>query len=248
MKALILGDSDSDGSRTGGVNWPDMVVADLSASGMELEFGSVRFSAIPTNSPTYAERKVRELAPDIVIVPISAWVFTIQFVEYRVERLLGKRAARLYKRWETRFEHATRKGAAQPAGMNKAGRSLIRGIIGTESQTSAAQLAANYHELFRVLARFENTQIVAMMYPGINRATLPGKVARIRADFVARVKKSADSFWISWVSGEDMFPFSIDMKAFALDEVHFNEAGHRRIADAMLKAIQPLATAETARS
>lgn len=244
MKGLILGDSDTDGSRTGGVHWPDMVITDLAAAGVGLTLDSVRFSAVPTNSPAYAERKMRELAPDIVIVPVSAWVFAVLFVEFRVQRLFGKRAAHLYKRWETRFERATRRGAPEPAGANKVGRSLARRIIGADPQVSPAQLADNYHELFRILARFEDTQVVAMMYPGINRATLPARVARARADFVARVKKSADSFWFGWVSGEDMFPLSVDMKAFALDEVHFNEAGHRRIADAMVAAIRPLATGE----
>lgn len=244
MLILILGDSDTEGAVTGGVNWPSMVVDALRSGGVEnIELTSRRFTAVPANAAAYAERRVGELKPDIVIVPVSAWGFTSEFVEYRVQRLLGKRAARWYKRWENRFDRATRDRRAAPAGANRAGRGLVRRVIGTAPQIHADELANHYREVFRALARFEDTQVIAMMYPGLTGATLTPKVRQVRAAYAEAMRRAAESHRFAWVGPDAIFPREIPIRDFAVDDLHFNEQGHRHIADAMLRALGPMAGA-----
>ncbi|MEO8541396.1 MAG: SGNH/GDSL hydrolase family protein [bacterium] len=245
MRILVLGDSDSAGDHTGGSNWPDFVRDGLHATGIpDVTFDSVRFTAVPANAPAYATRKVSELAPDVVILPVSAWPFTHKLVEYRVQRLFGKRAARWYQRWEHRFDNATRKPGSSPSGVNQAARSALRRLIGTSSQMGANELADHYREVFRALARFEDTQVVAMMYPGVTRASLSPRVAAMRVRFANEMRAAAEVHRFGWVDGASVFPAGVDIRTFALDDLHFNEAGHRLIANAMLRALEsPLRTA-----
>ena len=242
MLILILGDSDTEGSVTGGANWPSMVVDSLHSAGVgDIELSSRRFTAVPPNAAAYAERRVSELNPDIVILPVSAWGFTSEFVEYRVQKLLGRRAARWYKRLENRFDRATRDRRAAPAGANKAGRSLVRRVIGTAPQISAGELAEHYREVFRALARFEDTQVIAMMYPGLTVANLTPRVRRARASYAAAMREAAESHRFAWLAADQIFPRDDGIRQFALDDLHFNEAGHRLIAEEMLKILRPIA-------
>lgn len=239
---LVLGDSDTEGAVTGGANWPSMVVDALRSAGVQnVELSSRRFTAVPPNADAYAGRRVSELKPDIVVLPVSAWGFTSQFVEYRVQRLLGKRAARWYKRLENRFDRATRERRASPAGANKVARGLLRRIIGTAPQISAGELAEHYREVFRALARFEDTQVIAMMYPGLTLSTLPPKVRNARTAYAAAMRKAAESHRFAWLAADRIFPNGADIRQYALDDLHFNEAGHRLIADEMLKILRPMA-------
>lgn len=238
---LVFGDSDSEGAMTGGVAWPAMLVDRVSAAGLpEVTLEAVRFTAAPANAAAYVQRRLEQYGPDVVILPVGAWGFTSEFVEYRVRRLLGARAARWYKRWENRFDHATRKRGAEPAGANRAGRGILRRLVGTAPQVTAEELAKHYEDVFRILARFEDTWVLAMMYPGITRDALPPKVLAVRGRFCARMRRAAESHRFSWLDPEDIFPADVPIRGFAADDLHFNAEGHRRIAEAMAAKLRPL--------
>lgn len=241
MLIFILGDSDTEGVMTGGVNWPAMLVERLIADGVpEVGLESVRFTAVPANAAAYAQRRIEQYAPDVVIIPVSTWGFTSEFVEYRVQRLFGRRIARWYKRWENRFDRATRQRGSEPAGANRAGRGFVRRLIGTAPQITAADLAVHYEDVFRTLARFEDTRVVAMMYPGINRDSLAPRIRSMRDSYQSRMKAAAERHRFSWVDPADIFPADAPIRTFAEDDLHFNAEGHRLIAEAMFARVRPL--------
>lgn len=246
MDILVLGDSDSAGAFNGGVSWPALVEAACNLAGHgPLSIRSIPFSAVPASSAAYAARNVSELRPDLVIVPVGAFGFTFGFVELRVQRLFGDRAARWYKRLEARLDARTRGAATSPRGLNRLGRSLSRRLIGTEPLTTRAQLTANFGDLFRALARIEDVDVIAFSYPGIGDNAHTRDAPRLRALFFADVKAAVESHHYSWVSLSNLFDAYPDWHAYALDELHFNETGHRRIAEVLLTAVTARMTLAT---
>lgn len=242
MEILLLGDSDTAGMRIAGTSWPELLKADLESDGSRVvTIRTVMFTPVPASAAAYAERRARERNVDVIILPVSAWGFTLRFVEYRVQRLLGRRLARWYKRVEWRFDRAT-SARGRPLGrMNRAGRRLARTLIGARAQISREQLAEHYREIFNSLARIEDTQVVAMMYPALLARALSPKTKAHRAAFQEEMRTAALSHHFAWLDSERIFPAGRDIDEFALDELHFTDEGHRLIATAMLQAIKPLA-------
>lgn len=238
---LVLGDSDSAGVMSGGVPWPAVLLDRLKSDEIEgVSLESVGFSAVPGNAAAFAQRRLEQYKPDLVILPVGAWGFTSGLVVYRVRRLFGDRVARWYKRLEDRFDHATRKQGTPPAGANRAGREIVRRLIGTAPQITAEELAEHYEEVFRMLARFEDTRVLAMMYPGITRDALPPKVLAVRGRFCARMRQAAERHRFGWLDPDDIFPPGVPVRSFAADDLHFNAEGHRLIAEAMFAKVRPL--------
>lgn len=229
MDVLVLGDSDSGGTFNAGQSWPKLVEASL-PGGEPASVRSIAFSAVPAGAPAFAERKVLELKPDVVIVLVGAFGFTFGFVELRIQRIFGKRAASWSKRLESRFDAQTRRPGHKLYRLNKLGRRLARTVIGTEPLTTREQLTANFREVFRTLARLENTEVIAVTYPGIGQHAHRPRAEAERRRFFADLKAAAESHHYTWVSTEGLFIDLPDWHAYALDELHFNAFGHERMA------------------
>lgn len=237
MKVLVLGDSDSAGTFNGGITWTKLVEASLS-DGEPVSVRSVAFSAVPAGAAAFAERKVRELSPDVVILLVGGFGFTFGFVELRIQRLFGKRAAAWSKRVESGFDARTRRPAEAPNRLNKFGRGLVRRVIGTEPLTTREQLTTNFREVFQALARLEDTDVIALTYPGIGHHAHRRHARVERRRFFADLKRSAETHHFVWVSTEGMFDDLPDWHSYAVDELHFNQLGHERIAELALDALR----------
>lgn len=240
VEVLVLGDSDSSGAFNKGVSWLQLIEGSL-PGGEPSTVRSIGFSPIPAGAAAFAERKVRELHPDVVIVMVGAYGFTFGFVELRVQRLLGQRAARLSKRLESSFDARTRKPGGPPSRLNKLGRRFARTVIGTECLSTRQQLTENFKEIFRTLARLENTAVIALTYPGIGDHAHKGKVSALRRGFFADLKVAAETHHITWVSLENLFDDLPDWRAYAVDELHFNQFGHERVAEKVRPALATVA-------
>lgn len=236
MEVLVLGDSDSSGAFSDGVSWLQLLEGSLTG-GEPSAVRLVRFSPIPAGAAEFADGKVRELKPDVVIVLVGAYGFTFGFVELRVRRLLGQRAAKFSKRLESGFDARTKGRAGRPSRLNRLGRRIARAVIGTEPLTTREQLTANFKETFRTLARLEDTEVIAVTYPGIGHHANTGKVPQLRKAFFAELKEYAEAQHLTWVSLEGLFADLPDWRTYAIDELHFNPFGHERVAEQVRLAL-----------
>ncbi len=237
MKVLVLGDSDS-GAALGGVAWPQLVEARLAEAGDdEAEVTSVNFSAVPATAAEYGERRVREIGPDLVVLLVSTSGFTFRFVEARVRRIFGRRAARWAKRVESGFEAVSRGPTGETGRVNRVGRGLARGVVGTEPLTSRGDLTRNYEDVLMALARFEELDVVALVYPGMGDHARRGNAPAERQLFLADIRRAVESHRFGWLLLNDVFGDSADARRYMLDGLHFNAAGQEAIAGAVFEMV-----------
>lgn len=234
VKVLLFSNSDADGAFTGGVGWGTL----LSEPGEPpLEVTSVGFFPASPSAATYAARKVKQEQPDAVIFPIGTYAFTIGYVEFRIQRLLGRRAAAWYKRMEMHFDRTTRAPGAAPGGLNGFARTLLRRTIGAEPAVSRAEATANVAATLDALSQFEDTTvIVATRYPGIGQnARQP--TAKYRTLFLNEVTAMANAHRFPVVDIEQVLAGPGPLERHFLDDVHLSPSGHRLLAAAIREAI-----------
>lgn len=229
MNILVLGDSDSSGEHTGGTSWVQMLEAELRQCGLEANVRSISFSAVPLNAPNYAERRVAELKPDVVVVMVGAWGFTYTMVQLQVEALFGKRVKGWYVWLEHRFDSGTRAPGDVPPLLNRLARKSVRRVIGARAQIGRKELTERYREVFRRLAPFEDTDVIAMTYQGIGAHVLAGDMPAQRLRFFADLQRAAEGHHYGWVHEPELFADLANWRDYAIDELHFNVLGHKRI-------------------
>lgn len=238
MKVLVLGDSDSSGRLTGGVSWPEILKESIAQkTGEHVEFVSSGFSVLPATAHEYAEKKMREVAPDAVVLVLGTFTFTFGMTWLRVQQLFGKRAGRWYRRIEERFDSNTRDQTGKPGRINFAGRAAVRRIIGTKTYSTREQTTDHYRSVFRVLSRFEDTNVVIMTYPGTGQHTNTGKGPELRRAFMADMKAAANDHHFHWLDTATVFASHEPGELKLDDSLHFNPAGHRVLAEAVEGAL-----------
>jgi len=234
VKVLLLSNSDADGAFTGGVGWGTL----LSEPGEPLlEVIPVGFFPASPSAAKYAARKVQQEQPDAVVFPIGTYAFTIGYVEFRIQRLFGRRVAASYKRMEMRFDRATRKPGAAPAGMNGFGRTLLRRTIGSQPAVSRAEATANVAATLDALSQFEDTTVIVVTrYPGIGQnARQP--TATYRQQFLDEVTAMAAAHRFPVVDIEQVFARDRPIERHFIDDVHLSASGHRLLVAAVREAI-----------
>jgi lysophospholipase L1-like esterase len=239
VKVLVLGDSDSSGSFSGERTWTDGVRDGLQAErGDDVMLESIAFSALPPTAAPYAERKLRQLEPDLVILPVGSFLFTAGFVWVRVRRLFGDRAGRWYRAMEERWDRQTRDRGRIRSALNRYSRTAVRLVIGTQPLSTREAITDSYRDVFRTIARFEHVHVLVMTYPGLGDHARRGQAPAARKRFFADVRAAAESHHYTWLEGTDIFAgidYS-DLTEFH-DGLHFNQKGQQLIADAVLGAL-----------
>lgn len=239
MKVLVLGDSDSSGSFTGERTWTDGVREGLQAGQAgEVTLESITFSALPPTAASYAERKLHQLEPDLVIMPVGSFLFTAGFVWVRVRRLLGDRAGRWYRAMEERWDSQTRDRGHVRGALNRYSRTAVRLIVGTQPLSTREAITQSYRDIFRTIAKFENVHVLVFSYPGVGEHARKGKAPLARRRFFPDVRAAAESHHYAWLEGAEIFA-GVDYSELTKfqDGLHFNQKGHQMIADAVLGAI-----------
>lgn len=165
MKTLFLaGHSDSGDSHLpqGVLPWPERTRDWLAAAtGEEWQLVTVRFAPLGRRAPDYLLSRVEAAAPDIVILPLTAYVCTVGTVEGSVRARFGERAARWVRAREETFHRRTN-GGSRRRRLNRAGRTVARRVLGVRPFATVAQTAAIYEEVLHRLARIESHQVVAV--------------------------------------------------------------------------------------
>lgn len=162
-KLFIAGHSDSTAQHLaeGELPWTERLRAWIEAeTGTPCELQGVRFAPIGERAVEYLLGAVEAAAPDIVILPFSAYVCTFTTVEESVRQRFGERAQRFYLRGEKRFAAATTGSALVP--VDRAGRKFVRAVLGTRALATTEQTTAIYEEILHRLARFEALHVVVV--------------------------------------------------------------------------------------
>ena len=233
VNVLVLSNSDAAGSRTGGRGWGTMLAED----GPALDVTLVEFFGGALTAGEYAVRKVRQHQPDVVVLPVGSYGFAMEYVEYRVRRLFGERAAAWYKRLERGFDSKTRPGGGAPKGTNSLARRLLRKTIGADPAVSQRELTRNVQETMRRLAGFEDTRVVVVTsYPGVG-ALATSRMAAKRAVFLRDVHQMAANHRFTLVNVEQTFTGHGPISGMLIDDIHLSPAGHDLLVQAVREAV-----------
>jgi hypothetical protein len=237
VKILVLGNSDTAGRFSEGETWTG-VARDAIAAGSDggVSLTEIRFSALGADSPKYAERKVREIQPDLVILPLGTFAFTVGFVWVRVRRLVGARPAAWYKRLEDGFDRRTRKGGGLRRTANRWARKAVRATVGAEPLTSRAALTESYRQILRTMSRIEDVDVLLVAYPlergpSVVKARTAGQR---RQKFLAEMAEEAEAHHHAILHCDQVFDRTDDGAALITpDGFHLSTAGHRVLGEAV---------------
>lgn len=240
MKLLVLGNSDTAGLFSGGDTWTQVLRERLSGSGADAATViEIRFSATGAGAAAFAQRKVREFEPDVVILPVGTFAFTVGFVWVRVRSLFGARVAGWFRRIEEGFDRRTRRPGMKSAGINRFGRRAARAVFGAQAMASAESLAESYCDVLRSMARAEEVRVVVMVYPPEGGPYLVrGNLAEKRSQFLAAVETESENHLYQVIRAEGVFAHKSGGKPMTTpDGFHLNAEGHRLLGEALAGAI-----------
>jgi hypothetical protein len=230
MKLLVFGNSDSKGGLVVGAPWPEQMRARLEAeTGVPVELRHRGLSPLGEDAAGRAERMVAEAQPDHVVLPLSNFAFAIGFVEPRIERLLGKRAAEAYLRAEHAFEAKTGTTATRRSRINRMARKTLRRAVGTEPHASVEQVANVYIDILHRLSRAEHLQVVALTYPAFGKALLKKnrKAETKNERFERLVRAVVEEHRFLWVDGQAAVrQAGLGDAVLAEDGSHLSAVGH----------------------
>ena len=234
VHVLLLSNSDASGARTGGRGWGTMLAED---DGTELTVTPVEFFAGAPTAAAYAVRKVEQHRPDVVIVPAGSYGFAVEYVEFRVRRLFGKRAAGWYKRMERGFDTKTRPAGGAPKGTNSLVRRVVRRTFGADPAVSQQELTRNVGETLRRLAGVEDTKVVVVTsYPGVG-ALATRRMAPRRAVFLRDVHQMAAAHRFPLVNVEQPLAGHGALDELLVDDIHLSPAAHDLLAVSVRAAV-----------
>ncbi len=165
MKRLFLAGHSDSGSQylpAGMLSWPVRTRDWLTAVTAEpWELVENRFTPLGDRAADYLMGKVELAKPDIVVLPLGAFVCTIGTVAESVRARFGERAARWFLQSESRFEEWTLDGRLRRP-VNRRGRATARRILGTKTLATVEQTTAIFEEILHRLAQVESLQVVAI--------------------------------------------------------------------------------------
>lgn len=240
VRLLVLGNSDTQGRFVDGPTW-SAVLRDTLRSDLDeaVELTETGFSAISAGAASFAERKVRELEPDVVVLPLGTFAFTVGFTWKRLERLFGRRIAQRYRRAEEAFDRRTREDGHEPRRVNRLARTAIRSALGTEPLISQATLRRNYADILRAIARIENVDVVLVAYPPEQgRHVTVRNVARRREEFLRDLTAEARSRHYGVVDTAPLFSSAPAGDALlTADGFHLQRHGHELVGAAVARFI-----------
>ena len=233
MKVLVLGDSDSGSAIAGRGTWSAVLREQLETRlGQAVELTEMRLGPLSPTAATRAESRVRELEPDLVILPVSAYLFGMGFVWKRVERLFGKRAARWYRRLEASFESTTRARGNARERLNRIARVAIRSAVGVQPLATRDETRRAYVAVIEALTRVEDIHLLAFCYGSRTAYNRVPAVAAERRLFIADMAATAAAHRVPFLDGEDAFAnVPLDVPVTTADGLHSNGLGHGILGD-----------------
>lgn len=242
MKLLVLGHSDSDGSRLANPadGWTWLVQRRIRDDhGVELDVVHRQFFIGPT-AVSFLERQLEREQPDIVILGTSLYSVIVQLASNRVRERFGERAAKMLNRQEVRVAGWSKRLGPKGKARLLLVRRLVRGAIGTRPAMSYEEAVSTYEECFRVLARREamHTIIFGGLGYGKEIQRLNPELNAQQDGFHLRLKRLADEYHFDWVTHEGILGGrEAKLQYMQPDGVHSNEEGQRLAAEALIPLV-----------
>jgi lysophospholipase L1-like esterase len=241
MKILVLGHSDSDGSRLANRHdgWPWVLQSMLAEHQIEAEVVHRLLFAGPTAS-SYLERQLLEHEPDIVFVATSGYGVVVQLVSNRVRATFGNRAAGLVVRGERAAVRWSSELGPRGNRWLHIARRTGRKVLGTRPSLTFAELVESYRECFRLLARREQTHTI--VFGGLGYGTelqrLNPRLNELQDRFHQLILATAAEYHFEWVIHEEILGGrQRKLRYLQRDGVHSNEAAQRLAAEAVLPLV-----------
>lgn len=227
MNVLVLGNSDTAAIHSGARVWTRIVRDGLAERVGGVDWQDMTLLVTARTAPARIEARVRDFEPDLVIMPVGTYLWTVGFVAMRVRRLAGGRVSSAYKRLEEQFDAGTRRKGVARDRVNRAARAVAHRTIGatpiaTQEQTTEATRVA-----LSTLARLEQTHVAVVSYLPESPAFLHGSLLERRKRFFLDIRKATEERHFTWISGDDALAESgFAGPIMAPDGFHFNAAGH----------------------
>ena len=245
MKLLVLGHSDSDGSRLADPanGWTWLVQRNVEQqSGIQLETVHKQLFAGPT-AVDFVKRQLDREQPDIVILGLSSYGVVVQLASNRVREKYGDRAAELVRRQEVRVANLSRKLGPRGRRLLLVPRKAARRLIGTGPAFSFEDLVKCYEDCFHALARREQTHVIIFGGLGYSRELqrLNPRLNELQDEMHRRLQALARELHFDWVRHEEILGGrEAKLHYMQPDGVHSNEEGQRLAAE----AVAPLVLAQ----
>jgi lysophospholipase L1-like esterase len=235
MKVLVLGHSDSDGSKLANPadGWPYVLQRRIAEeSGIEIEIVHRLLFAGPT-AVQYMERQLDEESPDIVVVGTSGYGVVVQLASNRIRERFGPRAANVAVAAEVRVAELSKRlgprGKRTLTEVRRAGRKLI----GTRPAFSFEALVECYEECLDRLAQREQMHTIVFGGLGYGRELqrLNPRLNELQDGLHERLRAAALKHHFDWVVHEEILGGREAKLAYMQkDGVHSNEEAQRMAA------------------
>jgi hypothetical protein len=182
------------------------------------------------------------LEPDIVILPLGTFSFTVGLVWLRVEATLGKRAAAWYRKVEALVDRRTRSNG-RLGRANLALKRAARRTLGVRPLASMDATLAGYRAVLDGLAADERVQVVLVAYPP-ESANTRRTAMRERGVFLSELRHDARERHFGWASCEEAVEAVAGTAHLVTpDGFHMSDQGHevlgRLVLEAVLNAVEP---------
>lgn len=243
MRVCVLGNSASAGNglEDRSLSWPWLVGRDLEARlGEPVEVTHVSVVASGPRAADYALDKMEAADPDLVVMVIGTYLCCIGTVSEAVRHRFGNRVHRWYLKVERRFDARTRTDPGLGGTANRAGRSILRRLLGTRPYATLDDVSTVFGQIIRGLAQREGTTVVVFAEPswpkGTDRAN-PGAL-RTQMEVVRRARTVAAEHHLLWAETDAHYATVPDRDSlYQPDGVHKTELGLRLQADALLEVL-----------
>jgi lysophospholipase L1-like esterase len=243
MRVCVLGNSSSAGLGLANpaLAWPRLAAAELSSRlGEDAVVEHSVFMPYGSRAVEYALARVEASDPDVVVVSLGSYPCAVGTVGERIRRRYGKRAHRLYRRFERRVETATGNRGGFRGRLNRSGRWVARRVIGTETLATVDEVVEAYSELLRRLAQRERLPVLVFPEPHWPAQVVkenPG-ADRIFAEVRRRVHTVVEAHHLLWADSQPAYEAAPNRRAlYQTDEAHKSEAGHQVQAGVMVNAL-----------
>lgn len=243
MKLCVLGNSASAGNGLAdqGQAWPWLVGRELETRlGEHVEVTHISVMASGPRAADYALGKMEAADPDMVVVVIGTYLCSIGTVSEAVRHRFGNRIHRWYLKAERRFDARTRTAPGLSGRANRAGRSLLRKVIGTRPYATVDDVSTVFGEILRRLAQREGTTVFAFAEPSWPMGTDAANPGAIRswAEVTRRAREVAADHHLLWAETDPAYARVPDRDSlYQPDGVHKTVAGMRVQADALLEVL-----------
>lgn len=235
LKLMVLGNSDSAGLVLESPEdaWPSLLVRDLEAHvGRPVEFVHQRVMVHVPGVVDHVMQRVEAADPDVVILALTIYSFTVSMPELRLRQQNRSRMAR----WYVRAAHRTEQAGPLGRMARQVGQGLARRVIGGGTYGTYEGAVQGFSELIRRVSMREDCELLVLGAPHLSAAEQRRnpRIPRVARRFNDELRTLTLERHQTWVESEEAFALAGNRDALFVDAVHKTPRGHRALADAML--------------